>query len=134
MTLMKNGAENPLLHACRRSFSKMLLFSGPVQLPLPVFASYLLQNTFLPFFPPSSMFDWVSQVTVVVKNPLAIEGGVRDTGLTPGSRRSPGGGHGNPLQYSCLENPLEREAWWVTVHGVTKSQTRLKRLSMHMFD
>ena len=133
MTLMKNGAENPLLHA-RRSFSKMLLFSGPIQLLLPVFASYLLLNTFLPFFSPNSMFDWVSQVTVVVKNPPAIAGDVRDTGSLPGSRRSPGGGHGNPLQYSCLENPLEREAWWVTVHRVTKSQTRLKRLSMHMFD
>ena len=133
MTLMKNGAENPLLHA-HRSFSKMLLFSGPIQLLLPVFASYLLLNTFLPFFSPNSMFDWVSQVTVVVKNPPAIAGDVRDTGLLPGSRRSPGGGHGNPLQYSCLENPLEREAWWVTVHRVTKSQTRLKRLSMHMFD
>ena len=130
---MKNGAENPLLHA-HRSFSKMLLFSGPIQLLLPVFASYLLLNTFLPFFSPNSMFDWVSQVTVVVKNPPAIAGDVRDTGLLPGSRRSPGGGHGNPLQYSCLENPLEREAWWVTVHRVTKSQTRLKRLSMHMFD
>ena len=133
MTLMKNGAENPLLHA-HRSFSKMLLFSGPIQLLLPVFASYLLLNTFLPFFSPNSMFDWVSQVTVVVKNPPAIAGDVRDTGSLPGSRRSPGGGHGNPLQYSCLENPLEREAWWVTVHRVTKSQTRLKRLSMHMFD
>ena len=130
---MKNGAENPLLHA-HRSFSKMLLFSGPIQLLLPVFASYLLLNTFLPFFSPNSMFDWVSQVTVVVKNPPAIAGDVRDTGLLPGSRRYPGGGHGNPLQYSCLENPLEREAWWVTVHRVTKSQTRLKRLSMHMFD
>ena len=130
---MKNGAENPLLHA-HRSFSKMLLFSGPIQLLLPVFASYLLLNTFLPFFSPNSMFDWVSQVTVVVKNPPAIAGDVRDTGSLPGSRRSPGGGHGNPLQYSCLENPLEREAWWVTVHRVTKSQTRLKRLSMHMFD
>ena len=45
--------------------------------------------------------------------------------------RSPGGGHGNPLQYSCLENPMDRGAWWSTVHRVAKSQTRLKRLSMH---
>ena len=45
------------------------------------------------------------------------------------SGRSPGGGHGNRLQYSCLENPMDRGAWWATVHGVTKSQTRLKRLS-----
>ena len=49
----------------------------------------------------------------------------------PGSGRSPGGGHGNPLQYSCLENPMDRGAWQAAVHGVTKSQTRLKRLSTH---
>ena len=46
------------------------------------------------------------------------------------SGRSPGGGHGNPLQYSCLENPMDREAWQATVHEITKSQTRLKQLSM----
>ena len=50
----------------------------------------------------------------------------RDTGSVPGSGRSPGGGHGNPLQYSCLENPMDRGAWSATVHGVSKSQTRLK--------
>ena len=55
----------------------------------------------------------------------------RDVGLIPGSGRSPGGGHGNPLQYSCLENPMDRGAWQATVHGVTRSQTRLKQLSMH---
>ena len=48
-----------------------------------------------------------------------------DLGLIPGSGRSPGEGNGNPLQYSCLENPIDRGAWWATVHGVTKSQTRL---------
>ena len=48
-----------------------------------------------------------------------------DTGYTPASGRSPGGGHGNPLQYSCLENPMHRGAWRATVHRVTKSQTRL---------
>ena len=50
-------------------------------------------------------------------------------GLIAGLGRSPRGGHGNPLQYSYLENPMDRGAWWATVHGVTKSQTRLKRLS-----
>ena len=55
---------------------------------------------------------------------------VRDVGSIPGSGRSPGGGHGNPLQYSCLENPMGRGAWWAAVHGVTKNRTRLKRLSM----
>ena len=46
-----------------------------------------------------------------------------DVGLTPGLGRSPGGGNGNPLQYSCLENPVDTGAWWATVHGVTKNQT-----------
>ena len=49
----------------------------------------------------------------------------RDTGSISGSGGSPGGGNGNPLQYSCLENPMDRGAWWATVHGVPKSQTRL---------
>ena len=52
-------------------------------------------------------------------------------GSIPGSGRSPGEGNGTPLQYSCLENPMDRGGWQVTVDGVTKSQTRLKRLSMH---
>ena len=56
---------------------------------------------------------------------------IRDVGSIPGLGRSPGGGHGNPLWYSCLENPMDREVWWATVHSVTKSQTRLKRLSTH---
>ena len=51
--------------------------------------------------------------------------------LIPGSRRSPGGGHGNPLQYSCLENPMDRGAWRATVHRLTKSWTRLKQLNTH---
>ena len=48
-----------------------------------------------------------------------------DSGLIPGSGRSPGGGNGNPLWYSCLENLMNRGAWWATVHGVAKSQTGL---------
>ena len=51
--------------------------------------------------------------------------------MIPGSGRSPGGRHGNPLQYSYLQNPMDRGAWWATVHGVAKSWTRLKQLSMH---
>ena len=54
---------------------------------------------------------------------------VGDPGSIPGLKRSPGERHGNPLQYSCLENPMEREAWWAIVHRVAKSQTRLKQLS-----
>ena len=52
-----------------------------------------------------------------------------DMGLIPGSGRSPGEGNGNPLQYSCLENPIDGGAWWATVHGVTKSWTRLSDLT-----
>ena len=57
-----------------------------------------------------------------------------DAGLMPGSGRSPGGGHGNPLLYSCLENPMDRGVWRATVHGVAKTQTRLKWLHMHRAD
>ena len=59
----------------------------------------------------------------MVKNPPANAGEVRDYGSIPGSRRSPGGRHDNPLQYSGLENPMDRGAWQATVHRVTKSQT-----------
>ena len=67
----------------------------------------------------------------MVKNLPANAGGVRDTGLIPGSGRSPGGEHDNPLQYSYLENPMDRGARRATVHSVTKNQTQLKRLSIH---
>ena len=58
---------------------------------------------------------------LVVKNPPAKAGDIRDTGSIPGSGRSPGEGNGNPLQYSCLKNPMDRGAWWATVHGVAQS-------------
>ena len=61
-----------------------------------------------------------------VKNP-ACNAGNADVGSIPGSGRSPGGGNGNPFQYSCLENPMDKGAWWATVHGVTKSRPRLIR-------
>ena len=61
----------------------------------------------------------------VVKNLPDNAGDTGDMGLIPGSRRSPGVGNGNPLQYSCLENLMDRGAWRAIVHGVTKSQTRL---------
>ena len=63
---------------------------------------------------------------LVVKNLPANAGEIRDVSLIPGSGRSPGGEHGNPLLCSCLENPMDREAWWATVYGVKKSQTRLE--------
>ena len=59
----------------------------------------------------------------MVKNPPANAGDIRDMGSIPESGRSPGGGHGNPLQYSYLENPMDRGAWRATAHGVTESDT-----------
>ena len=65
----------------------------------------------------------------MVKNPPANAGDVRNGSSIPGVGRSPGEEHGNPLQYSCLENPMDRRAWWATVHRIAKSQTRVKQLS-----
>ena len=78
----------------------------------------------------SLLWMWASQV-LVVKNLPAIEGDIRDMGLIPGLGRSPGGSHGNPLQYSCLENPMDRGTWQATVYRVTKSWTWLKQLRSH---
>ena len=72
-----------------------------------------------------------SQVSLVVKNQPASVGDLRDMGSIPGSGRSLGAGHSNALQYSCLENPMDRGAWWAIVHRVTKSQTRLEWLSTY---
>ena len=58
---------------------------------------------------------WASQVALVVKNPPASAEDIRDVGLIPGLGRSPGGGHNNPLQCSCLEKPMDRHTWWATV-------------------
>ena len=68
-----------------------------------------------------------SQVVLEVKKLPASVGDERDMGSVLGLGRSLGGGHGNPLQYPCLENPMDIGAWWAPVHGVAKSQTRLKR-------
>ena len=68
---------------------------------------------------------WASQVA---QYPPASAG---DMGSIPGSGRSPGGGNGNPLQYFCLENPMDRGAWWATVHGAAKKSDRTEQLSTH---
>ena len=68
-------------------------------------------------------------VALVVNNPPADAGDLRDMGSIPGSGRAPGEGNGNPLQYSCLESLTDSRTWWAIVHGVSKSWTRLKRLS-----
>ena len=64
---------------------------------------------------------WASQGALVVKNPSTTAGDVRNMSSIPGSGRSPGEGYGNPLQHSCLENPMDREAWRATIHSVTES-------------
>ena len=74
---------------------------------------------------------WAYQMALAVKNPSANAGDVRDMGKVPGSGRSPGGEHSNPLQCSCLEHPMDRAVWRAMVHMVTKSWTQLKQRSMH---
>ena len=66
---------------------------------------------------------WASQVTLLVKNLPANAGDIRDAGSIPGWGGSPGGGHGHPLHYPCLGNPMDREAWQGTVHRVAQSRT-----------
>ena len=73
-------------------------------------------------------------MVLVVKSLPANTGGIKDAGLMLVSGRSPGGGNGNPLQYSCLENPMDRGAWQAIVHRVTKSRTQLKRHSVTLWD
>ena len=68
-------------------------------------------------------------MVLVVKNPPANAGDVKDWGLIPGSGSSPGGGHSSPLQYPCPENPMDRGAWCATAHRVAKNQTQLKELN-----
>ena len=97
------------------------------------FTSSILQPAILKLYNKWVLYNKysASQVALVVKNLSANAGNVRDSGSIPGSGRSPGGVHGNPLQYACLENPADRGAWWATVHRVTKSQTWLRQLNMH---
>ena len=75
--------------------------------------------------------EGATQVPLEVKSPPVNARDIRDYGLIPGSGRCFGEGHGNPCQYSCLENPMDRGAWMVTVYRVTKSWTQLKQLSTH---
>ena len=78
----------------------------------------------------STCFDYSLLLTITGGFPGSSAVNAEDLGLIPELGRSPGGGHGNLLWYSCLENPMDRRAWWATVHGVTKSQMLMKWLSM----
>ena len=73
-------------------------------------------------FTAACMVAWASLVVVVVKDPPAKAGDIRDLGSIPESRRSPGGEHGNLLQYPCLENPMDRGAWGAIIYTVANSQ------------
>ena len=83
----------------------------------PVILNYQFQLT------KEATVSWMSRIVLVVKNPPANAGHVKDVGSISGLGRSPGGGSGNPLQYSCLENSMERGASWAIVHGVAESDT-----------
>ena len=89
--------------------------------------STLQDAVFAPVFLP----NWASQVALVVKNPPANAGDIRDAGLILRLGRFPWRRHGNPLQYFCLGNPMDRGTWWGAVHRVSKSWTRLKWLRTH---
>ena len=87
---------------------------------------YILKNIFpnsLILYAGCSLCFQSSQIALVIKNAPVNAEDVRDVGSIPGLGRSPGGGHGSPLQYSCLENPMDRGAWWDAVHGATESWT-----------
>ena len=93
---------------------------------------FFLKLIFLTFY---SVFIplWAPQVALEVKTPLPVLVDERDEALIPGSGRSPGGGHGNALQFSCLQNPMDRGAWKSSVRRVARNQTWLKWLSMHAY-
>ena len=113
----------------RRECIAVLSVAGRVSEPsrLVVLISVCLHPTPLEHvFPWSCCLIYIrSQVVLVVKNPPVNVGDTSDAVLIPGWERSLGVGNGNLPQYSCLENSMDRGAWWATVHGVTNSQTRL---------
>ena len=120
VTLLLRPGSYPLFYATSFSETFSVVQGSSVGSPV------------LSFFHPSVLpFSGAPQVVLVVKNPPASVGDIRDVGSVPVSGRSPGGGHGNPLQLSCLEHPMDTGVWQATVHRVTKSWTQLKQLSMH---
>ena len=114
MTRKKHTSVEPTRQGKGPPGGKSPKFTRQTHLPPKKISAYL-QSYHLAF-----------QVALVVKNPPANAG---DTGLIPGLGRSPGEGHGNPLQYSCLDNPMDRRTWQATIHRIAKSRTRLKGLS-----
>ena len=91
-------------------------------------ANHALRNRVMVMFVVFYWHVWASQVVLVVKNLPPNAGDIRDEGSIPGLGRSPGEGHGNPLQYSSFENPTDREDWWATVQGVHRVGCDLARM------
>ena len=122
-TLFDPMDSSPLfMELSRQEYWSGLPFPSPGTLPEP-------ENQPAPLMFP--VFAGEFQVALMVKNPTTNAWDIRDVDSIPGSGRSLGGGHSNPLQHSCLENPMDQGAWWAIVHRVAKCQTWLKRLSMH---
>ena len=128
---MPVGAPQNFQHQCLCPLSELPLPLTSVADP-PIPAGTLWPDSCQP-----KATDWeqsfhnLSQEVLVVKNPPTNVGVARGMGLTPDSVRSPGGRHGNPLQYSCLGNPIVRGALQATVHGATKSWRLTEQLSIH---
>ena len=106
---------------------------------IPFWLLWLLDRLQCPSLPQEFLYQGISHFFISQqifqvsdgKEPPASAGDTGDPDLIPGLGRSPGGENGNPFQYSCLENPMDRGAWRATVHGVTKSQTRLSNEHFH---
>ena len=97
--------------------------SGENQTNLVLTLSVFVQQILSAYYVLRGLPWWLRQLRIACNG--------RDQGSIPGLGRSPGGGHGNPLQYSCLENPMDGGAWWAMVHRAATSRTRLKRLGAH---
>ena len=120
-----------LSHASTQTSCDPLKRLAPVVLTLLVFAALWNSGHAGRSLKEIQRLRMASQVALVVKNPPANAGDVRDGGSVPGLGRLPGGRHDNPLQYSCLKNPMDRGAWSATFCGVRQSRTRPKWLSTH---
>ena len=122
VSLKQNEGVTPFLTTLNWSLQFLFLFS-------PLFPPRLNEGCFRTV---SEGSERASQVALMVKNPPANAGDIRDSDSISGSGRDPRGEQGNLLQYSCLENPVDRGAWWTTVHRVAQSWTGLKQLNTHM--
>ena len=117
------------MSSCRNFTTSGLIFKAFIHFKIIYVSGVKQRSHFFSFFSLWLILPQSFPGGSVVKNTPANTRDARDTGSIPGSGRSLGGGNGNLLQYSCLGNPMDRGALWATVHGVSKSQTWLKRIS-----